>query len=341
MQDNKYEFSFNFLELIELLWLWRKKLIMVSLIAAVVSAVVSFMVTEKFESNMVFYPTVGNSFSSSYLKQSSGSKGDPLEFGSETEVEEMLQILNSDLMKGEIIKRFDLMKYYKLDENDFQRYKKLDLLLKKNISFKRTDYTSIEVKVLDESPEMASKIVDGVSELIDSIKTSIQRQVAMQALAVVERSYLEKSMEIKTIDDSLDVLGKLGIYNSSEHAKALTDLLAKGGGNTSAILKQQELLARYGNSFETLSRRKFLEQEKETNLREKYMQAKVDAEASITHKFVVSKSGVSLYKAYPVRWLMVVIGTFSALAAAILFMIIFEKIYKPIKLKNAENQASA
>lgn len=70
------------------------------------------------------------------------------------------------------------------------------------------------------------------------------------------------------------------------------------------------------------------------------MQAKVDAEAAITHKFVVSKSGVSMYKAYPVRWLMVVIGTFSTLAAAILFIILFEKIYKPIQKKNAENTAS-
>jgi len=340
MQDNKYEFSFNFLELIELIWNWRKRLILLTIAAAIISAVVSFIVTEKYESNMIFYPTVGNSFSSSYLKESSGQKGDPLEFGSETEVEEMLQILNSDLMKGAIVNKFNLMKYYKLDESDDQRYKKLSYMLKKNISFKRTDYTSIEVKVLDENPEMAAKIVDGISLLIDSIKTSIQRQVAMQALEVVERSYKEKSNEIKTIDDSLDVLGKLGVYNSSEQAKALTDILAKGGGNTASILKQQELLAKYGNSFETLSRRKYLEQEKETNLREKWMQAKVDAEASITHKFVVSKSGVSLYKAYPVRWLMVVIGTFSTLAAALLFMIVFEKIYKPIKLKNAEASSS-
>jgi CBS domain containing-hemolysin-like protein len=70
------------------------------------------------------------------------------------------------------------------------------------------------------------------------------------------------------------------------------------------------------------------------------MQAKVDAEAAITHKFVVSKSGASMYKSYPVRWLMVVIGTFSTLAAVILFIIVFEKIYKPIQEKNAEKAAS-
>lgn len=341
MSDQKQEFSFNFLELVELLWAWRKRILAVCLAAAVVSAVVSFVVTEKFESNMIFYPTVGNSFSTSYLKENGGTNADPLEFGSETQVEEMLQILNSDLMKGAIIRKFDLMHYYKINEKDNDCYKKLGNMLKKNISFRRTDYTSIEVKVLDENPEMAARIVDGIADLIDSIKTSIQRQVALQALAVVERSYREKSDEIKVLDDSLDQLGKLGVYNSPEQAKALTDLLAKGGGNTAAILKQQELLARYGNVYETLSRRKYLEQEKETNLREKYMQAKVDAEAAITHKFVVSKSGVSMYKAYPVRWLMVVIGTFSTLAAVLFFIIVFEKIYKPIQKKNAERTVSA
>lgn len=206
MSDQKQEFSFNFLELIALLWAWRKRIIAVSIAAAVVSAVVSFMVTEKFESNMIFYPTVGNSFSTSYLKENGGTNADPLEFGSETQVEEMLQILNSDLMKGAIIRKFDLMHYYKIDDKDNDCYKRLGNMLKKNINFRRTDYTSIEVKVLDEKPEMAAKIVDGIADLIDSIKTSIQRQVALQALAVVERSYREKSDEIRVIDDSLDQL---------------------------------------------------------------------------------------------------------------------------------------
>ncbi len=337
MEENKNPYTFHLLDLLQVFWRWRVKIIVVTLLAGVLMAVFSgpWFITPKFKSDMIFFPTVNNSFSASFLREN-GEKADPLEFGTETQVEEMLQILNSDLMKGEVIRRFDLLHHYNIDTSNKYKYQKLGNIYDHNISFKRTEFTSILCTVQDEDMQMASDIVDGISVIIDSLKTAIQRQVAYQALAMVENSYHEKQQEIKWLNDSLEILAQMGVYNASEQAKTLTDRLSKGGFSQGEIEKQQQLLAKYGRAYETLSRTVFLELEKLSDLKKKYDEAKVDANSSLTHKFVVSKSGRSEIKSYPIRSMMVVVALFSTFLLSLVLIFIFEKIYKPLRQGNAE-----
>lgn len=330
-ENNKQvEYNFNVIEMIQILWKWRKKIIIVVLIAAAISAVATgpWLITPLYKSNMVFYPTVNNSFSASFLKDNVGDKSDPLVFGTEVQVEEMLQILNSDLTRGAVMKHFDLLNHYHIDKDDEYASVKLGRMYDRKVSFKRTEFTSIECTVLDEDPEFAAKMVDGISDIMDSVKTQIQRQIAKQALVIVEEAYHAKRAEIKYYNDSLNRLGDLGVFNVSEQAKMLTEIQLKNGTNTQL---QQQLLAKYGRSFETMARTVFLELEKESDLRKFYDQARIDASANVQHKFIVSKSGPSKFKAYPIRSLMMMLTCLATLAFTCLAILVYEKIYLPNK----------
>lgn len=328
--NNQVEYSFNVIEMIQILWKWRKKLIIITIIAGAISAACTgpWLITPLYKSNMIFYPTVNNSFSSSFLKDNQGDKSDPLEFGTEVQVEEMLQILNSDMTRGAVMQRFDLLNHYHIDPDDEYKYVKLGRMYDRKITFKRTEFTSIECTVLDEDPIYAAKMIDGISEIIDSIKTQIQRQVAKQALSIVEEAYQAKRNEIKHYNDSLNVLGDLGVFNVAEQARMLTEIQLKNGSSAEA---QKQLLAKYGRSFETLARTVFLELEKESDLRKFYDQARIDASANVQHKFVVSKSGPSQFKAYPIRSLMLLLTCMGTFAFACLAILVYEKIYLPNK----------
>jgi uncharacterized protein involved in exopolysaccharide biosynthesis len=61
-------------------------------------------------------------------------------------------------------------------------------------------------------------------------------------------------------------------------------------------------------------------------LESKYKQAKVDAEENLPQKFVVSDAFKAERKSYPIRWLIILVSTFSALFMAIIFIIVQEKI---------------
>ena len=63
-----------------------------------------------------------------------------------------------------------------------------------------------------------------------------------------------------------------------------------------------------------------------SEIRAKYEEAKVDAEQDLPQKFIVSEAYKAEKKAYPVRWLIVLISVFGALFLAILIIITFEQI---------------
>lgn len=343
MNEQNQVFSFHLITFIKMYWRWRWKIFIVVCVGLGAGALFSspWFITPLYTSNMVFYPTVTNSISAAFLKENSGAKSDPLEFGAEIQVEQMLQVLNSDLMKGAVIQRFDLMKHYNISQDDPYRNLKLSKTYDRNVNFKRTEFTSIECIVKDHDPAFAAAMVDGIAVIIDSLKTEIQRSVAAQALKVVEQSYLTKEAELAKINDSLQKISDMGIYSLKDQASTLTDRLSKGGYNNSDIKEQQSLLAKYGQAYETLTRTRYLEQEKLSDLKKMYDAAKVDAEATLTHKFIISKSGKAEFKSYPVRWLITALSGLGALGFCLVFIFLLERVIIPFRQKDKEGEPSA
>ena len=95
------------------LYQWRKPLVIFTLIASVLAAVVSspLIITPKFKSTAVIYPTTTNSISQALLVEHNPYRKDVLEFGEELEAERLLQILNSDEMQNRIIEEFNLFEH--------------------------------------------------------------------------------------------------------------------------------------------------------------------------------------------------------------------------------------
>ena len=104
--------EFDSIDLISFLWKSRKALIILGILAVVVSSIVSLMMQEKFLSTVTLFPAKSSSitFSEVITEDQSVTK-----FGEEEEAEQMLQILESALVREKIITRFDLMKHYDID----------------------------------------------------------------------------------------------------------------------------------------------------------------------------------------------------------------------------------
>jgi uncharacterized protein involved in exopolysaccharide biosynthesis len=73
-----------------------------------------------------------------------------------------------------------------------------------------------------------------------------------------------------------------------------------------------------------------LEHEKEqlSHLRAKYQEARVDAEQTLPHKFIVNNAFPAEKKSYPIRWLIVLVSTVSTFIMALLVIIGYENITK-------------
>ena len=142
-----------------------KPILTITIVAAVISAIVSLFITNKFKSTEVLYPSNTSSISKALINSSNGMKGDLLEFGEEEKTEQLLQVLSSDVIRNEVIKKFDLMKHYEIDTASETKYSQLIDKFESNIKFRRNEYMAVEIIVLDESADSAAKMEEYIREI--------------------------------------------------------------------------------------------------------------------------------------------------------------------------------
>lgn len=322
--------------LINFFWRWRK-VFMISGVCAILFSVIltmPFITKPKYLAVHIFYPTKNNSISNALLTELNQRQSDPLEFGEEIEAEKALQVLQSGTLMGRLVRNFNLLKHYGIDpaKEKFPKYA-LENKIKSNFSFERTRYLSIRIEVLDEDPKMAADLANGIAQLYDSIKTEIQNQVAKPALDIVERALQEKRSKIQGIKDQLRQLGQNGITNYEEQSRALAEEIykAQSSGRTNEmkrLLEDQKTLVASGGDFIALNELIKLEEEKESDLISQYEKRKVDVGERMSHKFTVEEATVPEIKAWPKRFIILIlslIGTFIATAIVLVGVELFGK----------------
>ena len=107
-EQNTVNTDFNSTNFFLFLWNWRKTFLIVIISAAVISGAASFLITPKFKSTVILFPTATNSISKALLAENNGSQDDVMGFGEEEEAEQLLHLLNSSKIRNKVVERFDL-----------------------------------------------------------------------------------------------------------------------------------------------------------------------------------------------------------------------------------------
>ncbi len=333
-ENNKTTDDFNSLNVLFFIYKWRKQLIIVGLSAAIISAIVALLIQDKYKSTVVLFPATTNSISKSLLNDNY-VKEDVLQFGEEEQAEQMLQILNSDALRGRIIEKYHLMQHYKIDPTDKYSRTKLSDEFESNVSFKRTEFMSVKIDVMDWNADTAALIANDIAALYDSTKLNIQRSRSVAALKIVEGEYFARLKEIKEITDSITKINEMGLFGGESgglsdgdsqddfQGKQRPVRIANGGKSSNEKLR---IMAKYGSTLVELQNEIKLFQKQLIIIKTKYEQAKVDAEQILPQKFIVSMAYPAEKKSYPVRWLIVAISTMSSLLLAIISILLIENI---------------
>ena len=328
--------SFDASGLISFLYAWRKPLVIVSVTAAILSAIFSapFFIKPKYESKVILFPGSTSSISKAVLNESAGIKNDILQFGEEEQADQLLQILNSDDIKFRIISKYNLMAHYDISKDESYPITKLNKEYDNNISFRRTEFMSIEIKVLDTDPDTAALIANDISNLLDTAKNRMQHEIATKAFEIVKGEYEELTAYITSIQDSLRRLGELGVHDYKSQSEVLNQqyAVALAKNNQSAIKTLSEkldILAKYGSSQMSLAYNlQNVYEEVFPIIKRKYDEAKVDATETLPQKFVVNRAYPAEKKSYPIRWLIVLISTLGAFMMASVVIIIKDNIFR-------------
>jgi capsular polysaccharide biosynthesis protein len=321
---------FNSENLLSFIFSKWKPLLIITILAMVGSVAVSFYIPEKFKAKVVLFPSQSNNLSRAFLSQQSDDTKDFLAFGEDNNADQLLQILKSDALMYAMEKKFNLINYYNLQDK-WDKYYLFKGYYSDLFQYDATQYESIEITVIDRNPHMAADMANEVAYLADSIMRQVLKLRAVAAYNIVKSEYDSAVAVTNKLNDSLTFFHNMGILQWPYQVKELTagyaDALVKGNAEAAKELSDKlKTFQQYGNGFLTITNELEGSYEWFKQARASYMQAKANAEKSIPSFFVVDKAIAPDRKSYPIRGLVVAIGTMTALIFSLLVLLIINRL---------------
>ena len=332
--------DFDSTNLVVLMYKWRKPLIIFPIAGAILAIIFSapYFIKPQFSSSVIVFPSTTNSVSKALLPQQNGwGDQDILEFGEEQDAEQLLQILNSDEIRTQVIKKFDLMSHYDIPEDSKYRQTILFKAYANNISFRRTEFMSVEINVLDTDPILAAKIANEISNLLDGVKSRIKKSRATKGLEIVKGELNNIKFEIGKMDSALTDLRYKGVHDYESQAAVIGEQLAiatvdnPNSAGVKELKSRLDTLAKYGGLYVSLRDELAMLKEEKVKIRIKYDQAKVDVEQDLPATFKVNKAFPAERKTYPKRSLIVIIAAFSTFIITLVVILIVNTIKGSVK----------
>lgn len=303
--------------LLETLWKWKKHLIVISILAIALSAIFSSstFIPPKYKSTARIYPSV-NMFP----------------FSDESETEQLLEIINSQDIKLKVMDAFKLDEVYKINRHDPLYMTYMLAEFNDNVSFKKTEYETVEIQVLDTDPVRASNMCDSIIVFLDRKVGNLHQTKYGEVVAIAKKDLTKLDSEIDSINSKLDELRKnYQIFDydsqSKEITKGMVKILTEQKKNTSGgkeLEKWMKNLSEKGGEYSILDaeiKNLFLQRD---SVKQAYDWSLSNYEKKIVYGQRVQNPIPADKKSYPIRWLIVLGSTVAALFVSILVVLVLD-----------------
>lgn len=303
IKDTMEEYTENSYYFIKLILKSRKHFLIVTIAAIVISATFSseFFIKPKYQSFAIVYPANVSSY------------------GSESTAEQLLQLLASADVRNSVIKKFSLASRYNIDTTERAGYSKLIAAYESNVEVKRTEYESIEIKVLDIDPKIACDMVNEILNSLNLKARTLQRDKTREVLVIVGNQMDFKKHQLDSLNSLLKELRvKYQILDygvqSKEVIKSYLKALSSGKGSNGfkdidvMIRNLQEKGGEYYEAIRVFD----ATLASYTGIRIDYENTMKELNKELTYTNIVTRPFPADKKIYPIRWLIVVASVVSA-----------------------------
>lgn len=288
---------------------WKWHVIIITVVAAVCGVIFSgpAFITPLYESEAVVYPSISDPYSD------------------ETFTEQMIQVMQSNEIMDSVVKDFNLMEHYRISTG--YKYWKTALIseYRDNVRVSRTPYDAVVVKVLDKDPEIACAMVNDIVRLFDQKLQRMQKSKSLQAMKMYEYSLSHQEKFIDSLRDRLNTIAsEYGVISVPEQSKEVSKAYINGGNDKAKELKKN--LETYGPEVIALTERIVSESEVYSYTKYEYEEFVRHYNTELSFTNIVSEPYVSDKKAYPIRWVVVVLcGLGACLLSALVACLIERK----------------
>jgi hypothetical protein len=317
MDDTKNLFSLEGRALGSVLRKWWKPIAGVTLIAFTAAAVFSgpAFIKPVFKSRAVVYPS------------------NMASYATENPTEQMIQMFESEDIRDRAIADFGLMKHYGVDPNGKFPLTELYGLYAQNVKVSKTQYESAELTVFDHDPQRASDLCDSLLSYLNQKVISLHRSKYAEVVTIHKDRLDEKKLEMDSMEAAIKRLRtEYGILEFEEQVKPFSKAYyrameaGKAGRGDARLDREQAVLAEKGGDYVSLKEHLWRVRGQYNDIKQQYELALTDLTKNLTYVNVVTRPYPAEKKTYPLRMLIVLAATASALFFAFLAALVFEKL---------------
>lgn len=303
--------------LLEIIRKWMKHLIVVGFLAIILSAFFSssLFIKPKYKSTARIYPS-----NNIYV------------FSEESQSEQILELIGALDIKLRMIEAFNLSDVYKISKQEPQYLTFMMAEFNDNVKFKKTEFETIEIQVLDTDPKRASNMCDSIMTFLDEKIRSLHRIKYEEVVKIAKQDYALLSQEIDSVEERLCFLRKeYRIVDYSTQAEQITKGMVRVLADQKKNTAGGKELEKWMNNFIDKGGEYLLldQQQRQLVVQRGELKKKLDASMSDAHKEIIYALRVQNpvpadKKSYPTRSIIVLISTLSALFVALLAILLIE-----------------
>ncbi|MEN9523171.1 MAG: hypothetical protein RL065_1548 [Bacteroidota bacterium] len=244
--------NLNLFDVFKMLWKWRKTITIIMVLTLAISIVVSLLMPNYYKSTAIFYaanPAMNDR--QNLFREQAGNL--PLEyFGTESDVDRVLQICKSGAINGYIINKYHLGSHYKIDSSTKYYATKVREEFKENSSMVRNELGAIEVTVWDTDAKMAAEISNDIVATADNINKQFFISNNEKSISLMKRNKEEKQIEVNHLTDTLTYLR---LHNASSDAINTLDMKKQNAIKDLGILNKlyEQFESAANNDFTTVN----------------------------------------------------------------------------------------
>ncbi len=244
----------------------------------------------------------------------------------ESESEQMLEIINSNDIKFRMFDAFNLDKVYKIDKKGPSYLTTMLGEYNKNVTTNKTEFETVELTVMDQDPQRAAAMCDSIISFYNEKVREMHTLKSWEMVYILQSNMKKRIAERDSLHKLLNLQREqYQILDFPTQVREVTrgymEALSTGRDNTQG---GHEIRQMYNNLSEKGGDAYIIEtQFRKLNstidsLKFLYDINISEATKHITYCFLVEKPIPADKKAYPVRWMIVAVSTLASLFLALL-----------------------
>ena len=294
---------------------WQKPLLKVFLGAVLVSFIFTlpFIMKPKFKATAIVYPVNITPYSE------------------ESPTEQMLQLMNSEDVKNNLITAFNLYKHYDIDtSSNMPRFKMMNIL-DQNILVEKTEFESVEINVYDTDPIVAASMCDSLIKFMDHKAINLVRERTKEILVILKRQFDGKKAVIDSMERALQNLRiNYGIVDFEKQVEGFSReyYKAKVQGDARILDTDKKNLEEKGGEYIALQQDLKSERKTFNKIKVKYDMALTDLTKVASFHNDITRAVPPEKKDSPKRLIIMLMFTLSVMLFAFV-LIIYKEYYHP------------